>query len=388
MLPRLEIKECPWTAPGSLTGPLAEVLSPYGMAHLCLASRGVATAAIGRMSFSRPCGLPVYVLHPAWLASMGELGRVRGRHNHELGPHQSSAVAHGPCLQSMDGHRAAQGLPRLLSLPAPHPLYKNAGGHPPALGSHLSQGAKSFITYRGNESQANAKGHDTPQSHLAVKRFQAGILILSFMQEGEDDHAVVRNEIVDAIVAHSPFVDCSLEQPAGSEVPYIKGGVIFKRVEHAGKGFSQVCRRLWSTEDIRYIGNGIVQTTANGRGNDDLICHTSPESAQGPAGHRATRPAWLRHTLVSEGESLRPTAAVRSTLQSLPRSSSQNPVGLQSRRETVPGPGHMHLPTALAPSSPKPEVPWSSPFVGLASVYAPISPLPNTVDSIPERSAA
>ena len=265
---------------------------------------------------------------------------------------------------------------------------KNAGGHPSTLGSHLSRGAESFITYRGNELQANAKGHDAPRSQLAVKRFQARVLILSFMQEGEDDHIVVRDEIVDAIGTHSPFVDCSLEQPAGSEVPYIKGGAIFKGVKYAGKGFSQACRRLWSTEDIRYIGNGVVQTTTNGRGNDNLICHTSPESPQGPAGHRVTRPAWLRHTLVSANESLRPTAAVRSTLQSLPRSSSQNPAGLQSRQETVPGPGHMHLPAALVPSSPKPEVPWSSPFVGLASVYAPISPLPNTVDSIPERSAA
>ena len=259
----------PGTAPGSLTGPLAEVPSPYGMVHLCLASRGVVTAAIGRMSFSRPCGWPGYVLHPVWPAPMDELGRAQGRHSRELGQRQSSFVAHGPRLQSKDGRRAAQGLSRLLSLPVPHPLYKNAGGHPPALGSHLSRGAESFITYRGNESQANAKGHDTLQSQLAVKRFQAGVLILSFMQEGEDDHAVVRNEIVDAIVAHSPFVDCSLEQSAGSEVPYIKGGVIFKRVEHAGKGFSQVCRRLWSTEDIRYIGNGIVQTTTNGRGNND-----------------------------------------------------------------------------------------------------------------------
>ena len=264
----------------------------------------------------------------------------------------------------------------------------SAGGHPPALDSHLSRGAKPFITYRGNELQANAKGHDTPQSHLTVKRFQAGILILSFVQEGEDDHTVVRDKIVDTIIACSPFVDCSSEQPAGSEVPYIKGGVIFKRVEYAGKGFSQVCRRLWSTEDIRYIGNGIVQTTTNSRGNDNFICHTSPESPQEPAGHRATRPAWLRHTLVSAGESLRPTTEARSTLQSLPRSSSQNPVGLQSRQETVPGPGRMQLPAALAPSSPKPEVPWSSPFVGLASVYAQISFLPNTVDSIPERSAA
>ena len=174
MLPRLEIKECPGTAPGSLTGPLAEVPSPYAMAHLCLASRGVVTAAIGRMPFSRPCGLPEYVLHPAWPAPMDELGRAQGRHSRELGQRQSSFVAHGPRLQSKDGRRAAQGLSRLLSLPVPHPLYKNAGGHPPALGSHLSQGAKSFITYRGNESQANAKGHDTLQSQLAVKRFQAG----------------------------------------------------------------------------------------------------------------------------------------------------------------------------------------------------------------------
>ena len=388
MMLRLEIKERQGTAPGSLTGPLAEAPSPYGMTHLCLASKGVVAATIGRMSFSCPCGLPVYVLHPAWPAPMDELGCVRGCHSRELGSRQSPAVAHGPRLQSMDGHRAAQSLPRLLSSPVPMPYIKNAGGHPPALGSHLSRGAESFITYRGNELQANAKGHDTPQSQLAVKRFQAGILILSFMQEGENDHAVVRDEIVDAIGTYSPFVDCPSEQPAGSEVSYIKGGVIFKRVEYAGKGFSQVCRRLWSTEDIRYIGNGIVQATTNSRGDGNLICHTSPESPQGPAGHRATRPAWLRHTLVSAGESLRPTAAVHSTLQSLPRSSSQNPAGLQSRQETVPGPGHMHLPAALAPNVPKPEVPWSSPFVGLASVYATISFLPNTVDSIPERSAA
>ena len=385
----IQIKERQGTTPGSLTGPLAEAPSPYGMTHLCSpSSRGVVAATIGRMSFSRPCGLPVYVLHPAWPAPTDELGRVQGRHSHELGPRQSSAVAHGPRLQSMDGHRAAQGLPYLLSLPAPMPYIKNAGGHPPALGSHLSRGAESFITYRGNELRANMKGHDTPQSQLAVKRFQAGILILSFMQEGENDHAVVRDEIVDAIGTHSPFVDCPSEQPAGSEVSYIKGGVIFKRVEYAGKGFSQVCRRLWSTEDIRYIGNGIVQATTNSRGNGNLICHTSPESPQGPAGHRATRPAWLRHTLVSADESLRPTAAVHSTLQSLPHSSSQNPAGLQSRQETVPGPGHMHLPAALAPNVPKLEVPWFSPFTSLVSVYAPCGQSPIVVDSLYGRSAA
>lgn len=244
--------------------------------------------------------------------------------------------------------------------------------------------------------QTKAPG-DVPRLPLTHTSLNVSIIlsdkfsrILKFVDERENKHLLFR--LIDAeqepVLPELLAVDDASKVFARLFVNDKKRGVCFQRVERKVKGVNQASCGGGGTEHVGDIGNGAVQACFRPFGEEDVIGHTSLESSRRPIWHRPLRLAGQTH---SPRESLgvdHPTAAARSTLQSLMCSSPQNQADCLSTRGMGPLPGHKHRRAVLEPNVPKLEAPWFSPFTSLASVYAPCGQSPIVVDSLYGRSAA